>query len=589
MAKTVIIGVIVVVTLCVAFLLTATMARASDMIVDFRDMEIDNLMVQGFEMHERGMVTISSVGGKFEYSDKYFAYGWIIDADTRELAWTMQGDCNDEDQVSDYLTECDGTIQLPAGRYEAYYYTAGPSYYFSSGYDVDIDDLGEVIALLGDIFNKDSDKRDVRFEDEDLEDLLFTVSTDADFTTSATDFGMPGDAIIFINQPETEEFIHQGFTLDRQLDLRVYAIGEYSDSYRVFVDGGWIINASTREKVWEMDKWNTDRAGGATKNRSIRDIVTLPPGNYIAYYATDDSHDADEWNSPPPADPLNYGLTISVTSPGDKQYVSSFDDMHNEVEIVRAVRMRDDSFEKIGFTLKQDSRIHIFALGERSYSSDELADYGWITDAETMERVWEMTADNTGYGGGAAKNCQFDGIIELPAGDYIAYYRTDDSHAYGDWNAAAPFDKRNYGLSLFGVGDSFTQDSFELVDEFQPGGSVLVDLTGLGDYEETARSFTLDNDTEVRVMALGEGKSRVMYDYGWIENRNTGEIVWEMTYRKTRHAGGADKNRLAVANLTLAKGEYVAHFITDDSHSLERFNASPPDEPERWGMMISKK
>ncbi|MEZ5358443.1 MAG: hypothetical protein R3F48_06385 [Candidatus Zixiibacteriota bacterium] len=588
MVKTIIAGVVVFILLCVVCLMTATMAKASDVVVDFKDMELEGLRVQGFEMRERGEVTIASVGGKFEYSDKFFAYGWIIDADNRELVWTMQGDCDDEDQVSDYLTECDGAITLAAGRYEAYFYTAGPSYYFSSGYDVDVDDLGEVISLLGDIF-KDSDKRDMKFEEEDLEDLNFTISTDAAFSTYTPVFAKPTDAVVYINKPETEEFFHQGFTLDRELDLQVYAIGEYSDSYRVFVDGGWIINASTREKVWAMDKWNTNRAGGATKNRSVRDVITLPPGNYIAYYATDDSHDADEWNSPPPADPKNYGMTITVVNPEDMRHVSNFDDMHNEVEIARLTRVRDDAFEKIGFTLKEDSRIHIFALGERSYSSDELADYGWITDAETMERVWEMTADNTGYGGGAAKNCQFDGIIDLPAGDYMVYYRTDDSHAYGDWNAAAPFDKRNYGISLFGVGDTFSDKSFVIVDQFQPGGSVLVDLTGLGDYEEISRSFTLDDNTQVRVMALGEGKSRVMYDYGWIENKNTGEIVWEMTYRKTRHAGGADKNRMAVANLTLEKGEYVAHFVTDDSHSLEHFNASPPDEPERWGMIISKK
>lgn len=588
MVKTIIAGLLTFVAICVVILISATMAKASDTIVDFKDMELGNLVVQGFELQGRGEVAVSAVGGKLEYSDKFFAYGWIINADNRELEWTMQSDCDDEDQVSDYLSECDGTITLPAGRYEAYFYTAGPSYYFSSGYDVDINDLGDIIGLIGDAI-KNNGNHDIQFEEEDLEDLYFKVTTDARFSTYKPIFSKPSDAVVYINKPETEEYIKQGFTLGRELDLQVYAIGEYSDSYRVFVDGGWIINASTREKVWAMDKWNTTRAGGATKNRSIRDIITLPPGNYIAYYATDDSHDAGEWNSPPPADPLNYGMTISVVNPDDMKYVSNFDDMHHEVEIIRMTRVRDDAFEKSGFTLNKDSRIHIFALGERSYSTDELADYGWITNAETMERVWEMTADNTGYGGGAAKNCQFDGIVDLPAGNYMVYYRTDDSHAYGDWNAAAPFDKRNYGISLFGVGDTFTDSSFELVDQFQPGGSVLVDLTGLGDYEDISRSFTLDSDTKIRVMALGEGKSRVMYDYGWIENKKTGEVVWEMTYRKTRHAGGADKNRMAVANLTLAKGDYIAHFVTDDSHSLEHFNASPPDEPERWGMMITKK
>ncbi len=589
MGKALLIGILVAVTLCITFLITATLAKASDTIVSFQDLDLDQISVQGFELTEKGEVTVTSVGGKFEYTDKFFSYGWIIDADNRELVWSMQSDCDDEDQISDYLTECEGSVRLRPGRYEAYFYSAGPNYYFSNGYDIDIDDLGEVISIIGDIFTKGTRERDNEFEKEDLEELMFSITTDASFNKFTTAFVQPKSAVVYINQPESNEYLTQGFTLDREMDLQVYAIGEYSDSYEVFVDGGWIINASTREQVWNMDKWNTDRAGGATKNRSIRDVITLPPGNYIAYYATDDSHDFDEWNSPPPADPLNYGLMISTANEDDVRFVSSFDDMHNEIEIARLVRVRDDSFEKAGFTLKEDAKVHIFALGERSFSDDDLMDYGWITDVETMERVWEMTAKNTGYGGGAAKNCQFDGIVDLPAGNYMLYYRTDDSHAYGDWNAAAPFDKRNYGISIFGLGDGFSENSFELVDQFQPGGKVLVDLTGLGDYEETSMSFSIDKDTRVRVMAMGEGKSRVMYDYGWIENKRTGEVVWEMTYRKTRHAGGADKNRMAVANLTLEKGDYIAYFTTDDSHSMERFNASPPDEPERWGMVVTLK
>jgi hypothetical protein len=261
----------------------------------------------------------------------------------------------------------------------------------------------------------------------------------------------------------------------------------------------------------------------------------------------------------------------------------------NETEIVNLTRVRDDALEKAGFTLKKDARIHIVSLGERDYSNDFLVDYGWITNADDLEKVWEMTADNIGYAGGAAKNCIFDGIIDLPAGNYIVHYRTDDSHAYGSWNAGPPYDKNAWGIALSGVGPGFDKNSFALVDNFQPAGDILVDMTGLGDDEDVQHSFTLDKTTGIRVIALGEGKGNRMYDYGWIENADNGEIVWEMTYRMTHHAGGADKNRMVMTNLTLEKGKYTAHFITDDSHSYDDFNASPPDEPERWGMTVTKK
>jgi len=200
-----------------------------------------------------------------------------------------------------------------------------------------------------------------------------------------------------------------------------------------------------------------------------------------------------------------------------------------------------------------------------------------------------MTPDNTGFAGGAAKNALFDGIIELPAGNYIVSYRTDDSHSYRDWNAAPPIDKSGWGIRLYGVGKDFTPESFALVDKFQPVGSVLVNMTELGDDENVKQKFSLDGTTKIRITALGEGRSGKMFDYGWIENDDNGEIVWEMTYRKTRFAGGADKNRIVVANLALEKGNYTAHFVTDDSHSFRHFNASPPDDPEQWGILITQR
>lgn len=169
----------------------------------------------------------------------------------------------------------------------------------------------------------------------------------------------------------------------------------------------------------------------------------------------------------------------------------------------------------------------------------------------------------------------------------MVYYRTDGSHSFDDWNASPPKNQRDYGITLYAV-DRLSEDDYEIVDRFHPTGNVLVDLTGLGDDEQRSQKFTLENTVDIRVMAIGEGKSNHMYDYGWIEDEN-GEIIWEMTYRKTYHAGGASKNRIVVANITLRPGKYTARFVTDDSHSYRGFNASPPDEPERWGMVITQK
>ncbi|MDP9323015.1 MAG: hypothetical protein M3P13_05220, partial [Acidobacteriota bacterium] len=63
--------------------------------------------------------------------------------------------------------------------------------------------------------------------------------------------------------------------------------------------------------------------------------------------------------------------------------------------------------------------------------------------------VWEMTYRITEHAGGAAKNRRFDGTVRLPAGDYVVKYETDESHSFGDWNAAPPDDPEMWGITIF--------------------------------------------------------------------------------------------------------------------------------------------
>lgn len=584
MPKMVIWALIVAVVFCLAFLFGVAAVQAGDRIIDLRDMP-EGLTATGFEIGSKQSVSIDGIGLGSAKGTNFYSYGWIIDAANRRLVWSMNEDCPDPNKISDDLYECRADITLPAGRYEVYYYISDPAEFMPGSGDISVGDLGDIIEVIGDVIALSSDKKNA-ISPEDLEELSFTVKFEQPATVFTPAFHAPRGAIAAFNGPGKNAYLHQGFTLTRETDLKIQAIGEYSESYDLFVDGGWIMDADTREKVWSMDKWNTEWADGARKNRLFDGSVTLPAGNYVAYYTTDDSHQPDAWNSPPPADPLNYGMVVSVAHPEDAAAVKPFDEHVNETPIVTITGVGNSAFEKKGFTLAKPAKIHIVALGEKNYSSDELADYGWIMNADDAEKVWEMTGDNTDFAGGAAKNCRFDGIIDLPPGNYIVYYRTDDSHAYGSWNAERPFDYRNYGISLFGVGKGFSASDFTLHDAFAPTGNILVNLTGLGDDEDVDQDFTLSKTDKIKITALGEGKSREMYDYGWIED-DRGHTVWEMTYDKTRGGGGASKNRLVIDTITLQKGTYTVHFVTDDSHSYAGFNASPPDDPERWGIMIT--
>jgi hypothetical protein len=217
-----------------------------------------------------------------------------------------------------------------------------------------------------------------------------------------------------------------------------------------------------------------------------------------------------------------------------------------------------------------------------------MADYGWIVNAKTHERVWEMSYENTYYAGGAQKNRFCDEIISLPKGEYSAYFVSDGSHSYNDWNDDPPFDSESWGISIFGVGDNFNPGLVTSFTEETETG-VLVQLTKVKSGKHLRQKFTIDASQKVRIYSIGEADyDREMADYGWIEDIKTGEVVWEMTYRLTSHAGGGKKNRMFNKSVYLEKGEYEVHFKTDDSHAFGDWNENAPTDRFHYGITIYK-
>jgi hypothetical protein len=252
--------------------------------------------------------------------------------------------------------------------------------------------------------------------------------------------------------------------------------------------------------------------------------------------------------------------------------------------VVELVKLRDSDFRSQGFSLRKPMKLRVYAVGE---GSDRIMhDYGWIQDAATHEIVWEMDYRDTGHAGGANKNRVIDEIIELGKGNYIACAATDGSHSYNDWNASPPYDRKRWGLTLM-IADGSRNDIAEYDEEEDK--SVLARIVGVGDNERKGERFTLERDTKVRIYALGEGSRGEMYDYAWIEDDRTGRVVWEMTYRMTDHAYGARKNRVYNDTISLDAGEYIVFYETDDSHSFDGWNATPPADRWSWGVTIRTK
>jgi len=580
-------GVIAFFLLCVLFLVGATIAKADEIIVDMRDFAEGDLVVDGFELKNKTRLSIHAIGAELKHSDDMYAGGWILDADSREAIWILNEEDTRRYQRSKQVREYEDEISLPAGRYEVYYY-AGQPFYFD-GINLKIDDLGKAFELLGKIFDdEDIDEDNLIYDSDISEDLMFQIKApDGSFNKFNPVTEIYENNIIDFSQPEDDFYEKKGFTLKKDMTLKIIALGEYSPSDRVFVDYGWIYDADSRKKVWQMDKWNTSWAGGGRKNRAFIGETKLPAGNYVACFATDDSHSFGEWNVLPPYDPLHYGMIIYATNKSDIKQVADFEDTYEEPIVVQIIKVRNKQYKNKGFTLKKEADLHIVALGEFGYS-DEFADYGWIEDVSENEIIWEMTEDNTEHAGGASKNRKFDGIVTFPAGDYVVYYVTDDSHAYRRWNASAPLEKKMWGITIYGAGKNFDTSIVSTFDELPQNSNILASLIGIGDDEEVRQNFKIDKSQKVHIFAIGEGKSGEMFDYGWIENEDTDEVIWEMTYRKTRHAGGDRKNRLVDTHISLEAGNYNVYFLTDGSHSFPDFNASRPDYPQKWGITVSK-
>lgn len=568
------------ITFALMFLLATAAISTARTLVELDEPFVGELKVVGFELGKEAEIDITAKGLMSGWSDKYLAYAWIIDHETREPIWSMKDRWKRRSRRASH--EIETTRIIPAGKYELYLYAGDNAF----GKGISIKGLEDV----WDLFDGDDDRRDHDFLDDDIEEcfvrLESTEISDSDFKTFQVTNGLPG-ALIDHSGLGDSEYIETGFTMKEAGKLRIYAVLEYPDGNRDPADYGWIVNADTREKVWEIDRWNTDHAGGGSKNQVHDEEVSLEKGNYILYWVTDDSHSFESFNVNPPYDPLNWGIQLLPGRGFSKSKFANFKIPTRGTPLIDFTKARNDKYYEQAFTLSRETKLNIYAIGEMGYSSRTFADYGSIIDAVSGEVVWEMSRRNTEHAGGNDKNRLFDGVVTLEKGSYIAAYVTDDSHAYRSFNASPPFQPKAYGMALFAgaKGDG----GFKLVDidDIAKEEGLLVSIVRVRDHERLRRTFTLKKDSWIKIYALGEGDRGDMYDYGWIVNDKTRRDVWEMTWRNTFHAGGARKNRVYDDDIFLEAGEYEVVFVTDGSHSFNDWNADRPDDPHNWGIKIS--
>jgi hypothetical protein len=427
-------------------------------IVALHGLETAEVRSQGFTLPRPMKVHVYARGaglrrlGPNRGESPLFASGWILNATTREVVWQMDVANSHRDQ--DFLIS-DHYLDLPAGSYEAYYANHA---------------FGQGLFLAQ--WTRNIDRRDLTTKlSERPKGFLAAFGADEasllrQWRRQVGSYGLelylpggnPGEVGLFeaplrwaggvvslaANRDQGEW--QQAFHLQRPVALHVYALGE--GSKRRMSDYGWILDARTRKRVWEMTPDLARYAGGAVRNRRQVETVQLPAGDYVATFVTDDSHSPADWTSAPSCDPGLYGLTLSLAKPGDVSAFSLRALPEPGPLLAELVRVGNSQARSASFSLASDRPVRVYAIGEAGES--EMADTAWIEDA-SGKRVWEMVKAQTHPAGGASKNRCADELVILPKGRYTLHVKTDDSHAYGDWNSRPPRDPEHYGATVYGV------------------------------------------------------------------------------------------------------------------------------------------
>ncbi len=96
----------------------------------------------------------------------------------------------------------------------------------------------------------------------------------------------------------------------------------------------------------------------------------------------------------------------------------------------------------------------------------------------------------------------------------------------------------------------------------------------------------IDQSVDVLIYGLGESKDGVLVDYGWLENVETGERIWEMTSANTVYAGGNPRNRKLATRNTLRPGVYRLHYVSNETHSYPAWKGQGPEREKLYGITM---
>ena len=412
------------------------------------------------------------------------------------------------------------------------------------------------------------------------------------------------DGVVAIEGVGVDRLEHGAFRLDAPAVLAVDAAGSFEEvgtpaSDTTLAALAWVVRRADGAVVWRM---RPPRPGRGTF-ASVQETVRLPAGTYDAYFAslgdplarapapgggslaerlrTALNRSGRAWRG----DAGRWRLVVRALEGGAAERVSSdpgdgADRPDSSVVWhARSVRSRD---RREGlFEVAEPSRVRVSALVE--VADGVLADSAYVVRLGTRDTVWAARPGRTAWAGGSLKNRLAQDEVALAPGLYHAVYVTDRDHAYGSWTANPPWAPWQWGMEVRGGA---------AVRPLDPGALRLPEVEAVrcpGPDEEVERVFTLDDPSDVLVVAVGEVVDGTRYDWGGLDRQrgDRWDEVWEMERRGLDPAGGSRKNRRAAAPLTLEPGTYRLRYETDGSHDCQSgYNDGGGPDGGLWGIVV---
>jgi len=118
---------------------------------------------------------------------------------------------------------------------------------------------------------------------------------------------------------------------------------------------------------------------------------------------------------------------------------------------------------------------------------------------------------------------------------------------------------------------------------------VMTIIDHVPDNQDLSEAIEIETAGTYFVIYVGEGDDTDgPADHGWIENESK-DTLWAFSdYDKSYHAGGAVKNRVIIAPITLNPGKYTIRYISDDSHAYGKWNEDEPTRLPLYGIALIK-